>query len=305
VSVIAAAYPDILVLQNVDYDLDLHALRSLRDAIGKSGPHYPHLFALRPNSGMPTGIDLDGDGRRGEPEDRQGFGFFSGQGGMAILSRFPIEASAAEDFSALLWKDLPGAIVPENDDGLVPSAEAFEVLRLASVAHWVVPVRIGDKRLSLLAFHASPPVFDGPEDRNGRRNHDQLRFWTLYLDGDFGPAPDEGFVLIGDANLDPVDGDGRKRAILNLLNDPRLKDTRPRRAGLFAPDPERRGDPGLDTVAWPRPGPGHLRVSYILVSTDLPVPGSGVYWPPEGSDALRVVEQASRHRLIWADIELR
>lgn len=302
-SVIAAAAPDILVLQNVDFDHDLHALRALRDVIGRTGPHYPHIFALRPNSGVPSGADIDGDGRLGEPEDRQGFGFFSGQGGMAILSRYPFESGDVRDFSALLWKDLPAAMLPEIDGRPFMPAETLDVLRLASVAHWVVPVRVGGDILSLLAFHASPPVFDGPEDRNGRRNHDQLRFWTHYLNGAFGPPPGERFILIGDANLDPVDGDGRKPAILDLLGDPRLKDTGPRRAAQVSPNPDRQGDPAFDTVAWPRPDPGHLRVSYILVSTDLALRGSGIYWPQDGSKALSVAETASRHRLIWADIE--
>jgi hypothetical protein len=60
---------------------------------------------------MATGLDLDGDGRLGGAADAQGFGEFTGQGGMAILSRHPI--GPVTDHSAFLWRDLPGQIMPE------------------------------------------------------------------------------------------------------------------------------------------------------------------------------------------------
>ncbi len=41
---------------------------------------------------------------------------------------------------------------------------------------------VGKTTLHLLASHPTPPAFDGPEDRNGRRNHDEIRFWNDYLD---------------------------------------------------------------------------------------------------------------------------
>ena len=303
-SVIAATTPDIIVLQNVDYDHGLAALSALRDAIAAGGPHYPHLFALRPNTGMPTGHDLDADGRTGGARDRQGYGAFSGQGGMAILSRHPFRPDRARDLSGLLWKDLPGALLPTRDGAAYPSAAAFDVLRLASVAHWAVPVALPEGDLHLLAFHASPPVFDGPEDFNGRRNHDQLRFWRLYLDGEFGPRPARSFVLLGDANLDPADGEGRRAAIHALLSDPRLQDPQPMRPGPVPTDPGQVGDPRLDTVAWPRPDPGEKRVDYILPSADLTVTGAGIHWPPPGTSGAEAVETASRHRLVWVDISI-
>ena len=139
------------------------------------GPTYPHIFALRPNTGMHTGLDMDGDGRVGEADDAQGFGDFAGQSGMAILSRYPIDRQKVQDFSTLLWRDLPGAILPQKKDGVFPVAEAMAIQRLST---WVIgwcPFIIGHSMvLELMVFHASPPVFDGPEDRNGRRNHDEM-----------------------------------------------------------------------------------------------------------------------------------
>ena len=41
--------------------------------------------------------------------------------------------------------------------------------------------RSGSTTLHVLASHPTPPTFDGPEDRNGRRNHDEIRFWADYI----------------------------------------------------------------------------------------------------------------------------
>ena len=164
--------------------------------------------------------------------------------------------------------------------------------RLSSTAHWAVPVGLpGGGRLTLMTFHASPPVFDGPEDRNGRRNHDEVVFWRHYLDGAFGPAPQGGYVLAGGANLDALDSDGRREAIRSLLTDPRFVDTGPTGAGA-----------GTDTVEWD--GIGRLRVDYVLPAPDWHVLGSGVLWPGPEDPFLEVVEAASRHRLVWVDLAL-
>ena len=39
----------------------------------------------------------------------------------------------------------------------------------------------------VLASHPTPPTFDGAEDRNGRRNHDEIRFWADYVSPGRGP----------------------------------------------------------------------------------------------------------------------
>jgi endonuclease/exonuclease/phosphatase family metal-dependent hydrolase len=296
IAVLRETRPDIVVLQNFDYDLTGAALGAFADTLRAEGLDYPHAFSARPNTGMVTGLDMDGDGRRAEPRDAQGYGRFSGQGGMAILSQYPILVDEVRDFSTMLWRDLPGALLPETDAGPFPSDEALAIQRLSTTAHWVVPVDVPDAgRLDLLAFHASPPVFDGPEDRNGKRNHDEIVFWLHYLDGAFGTMPMGSFVLLGDFNQDPAAGEGLRDAIRSVLADPRLQDPRPVSPGSAALT----GDP-LDTADWDDPVPGNLRVDYVLPSADLKVIGSGVHWP-EG-DAGAMVATASRHRLVWVDI---
>ena len=292
--VITDVAPDIIVLQNVDFDLELRALGALRDVIAQKGLTYPTIFALKPNTGVATGLDMDGDGRLAEPEDAQGHGAYTGQGGMAILSRWPVNTDAVQDLSGLLWRDVPNAMLPTADGAPFPSVAAQEVLRLADVAHWAVPVLHPDGPVTLLTFHASPPVFDGPEDRNGRRNHDQLLFWQHYLDGTFGPAPDRKFILLGHANQDPNRGDGIKAGIRGLLSDPRMKDVVPQR---------RVGDPPDATVHWPRVSPSYMRVSHVLPSLDWTVTDAGVHWPLDGEKAA-LAAAASRHRIVWVDLEV-
>lgn len=304
VQVITRTAPDILALQGIDWDYDGAALNALAERLADSGVSYPYHFAARPNSGMATDLDLDGDGRLGGPGDAQGFGDFTGQSGLAVLSRYPIRTEQVQDFSGLLWRDMPGALLPTYEDGNpFPSGDAQAIQRLSSTAHWIVPIELpNDTVLSLMIFHASPPVFDGPEDRNGRRNHDEILLWRAILDGAFGDAP-ERFVLAGDANLDPQDSDGRTEAIRVLLADPRLQDPMPASAGgLAMPDQGHKSRNALDTVDWD--GIGRFRVDYVLPSAQLAVTGAGVYWPapdePGHDDAL----VASRHRLVWVDLLL-
>lgn len=292
VQVIRAAGPDVILLTGFDWDHDMRALTAFAAALADAGADYPHLYAARPNSGLATGIDLDGDGRKGTGDDAQGFGMFMGEGGMALLSRHPVDL--VEDHTDFLWRDLPGHIMPP-----LP-ADAVEVQRLSSTAHWHLTVTAHGQPLHLLAYAATPPVFDGPEDRNGRRNHDETVFWLDRL-------PDAPFVVLGDTNLDPQDSEGRHQAMEALFT--RVQDPRPAsEGGRLAPqdgaNATHKGDPALDTAVWPAAdGPGSLRVDYVLPSADLTVLDSGVFWPAPGDAMSDTVATASRHRLVWVDID--
>ncbi len=195
---------------------------------------------------------------------------------MAILSRFAF--GDARDFTSMPWQNLPDHIMPEG--------EVYEALPLSSMGHWVVKVKLPSGDLTLMTFHASTPVFDGPEDRNGRRNHDEIRFWIQLLDGTFGPAPKPPFVIAGQTNQDRNKGEGRKAAIRSLLSDPRLQDPLP-------------NDP--PSVEWPKVEPPRMRVSYVLPDAQMTVIGAGTYWPEPTPDH---VQTASRPRLVWTDITL-
>ena len=258
--VIAKTAPDILVLNGIDYDHGQLTLRAFSKLIAARGHDMRHVFAARPNSGWATGLDLDGDGRLGGPGDSHGWGRFAGDGGMAVLSRYPL--GEVRDLSDLIWGAQDWALLPRVEGKLFPSEEALAVQRLSSVGHWVVPVEIEGQWLNVLTFHATPPVFDGPEDRNGKRNHDEIMLWRHLLDGRLGEGLEGAFVVAGDANLDPVDGQGLKAAIRGLLGDKRLQDPKPVSAGaVTAADASHRGDPAMDTVDWKDAadgGPGNL-----------------------------------------------
>lgn len=299
VAVLLQLDADILILTGMDYDPGLLALTALADLLAKAGQPYPYRHAPRPNAGQPTGHDIDGNGRSHDPADAQGWGRFPGAGGIAILSRLPLRMDRAADHSAFLWRDLPGHLMPPMDPALAAQQ------RLSSHSHLVLPVALPDGRdLTLLLWHATPPVFDGPEDRNGRRNHDEAAFWLHLLDGTLPglPAPEEPFALIGDANLDPIDGEGRTAALAALLAHPRLQDPAPRGSHLRQ-EPGHQGDPARDTTLYPRLG--GLRLDYILPSRDLAVTGSGVLWPPADDPfAATLAATGTRHYPVWIDIAL-
>ena len=297
VSVLARLDADVLLLTGIDYDFGQEALTALAEDLGEAGLDYPYLLALRPNTGVPTGLDLDGNGKLGEGRDAQGFGRFMGSGGMALLSRKPF--GAVRDFSGLLWRDLPGADLPPD-----MTEAAKQVQLLSTSGHFDVAVEYAPgKVLHLLVWYATPPVFDGPEDRNGRRNQDEAAFWLHLLAGDLEWPPPEGpFVLMGQSNLDPVDGDGRHEAMAALLALPALQDMAPK--GLDGHlDPGDQGNPAMDTAFYGK-GVGGLRVDVLLPATAIKVAQAGVLSLPAQDPFAAVLAAASRHWPVWATLNL-
>jgi hypothetical protein len=288
---ILSVRPDVLLLLHIDHDHRLAALGAVQALLAEGGHPMPHAYAPPPNAGLPSGLDLDGDGRSGTEDDAQGWARFQGAGGMAVLSRLPID-TGARDLSTLLWRDLPGARYPPLQ-GRVPGPDAQAVQRLSSTGHWIVPILGPDgARLTLLAWHAGPPAFGAVPGRNRARNHDETALWSRLLDGalPLSPPPDltGPVVVIGNANLDPTLGDGDHAAIRALLAHPRLQDPAPQGAR----DPGTAASPVTADYAPPPSGPGPLRTSYILPDARLTVRDSGLVWPPP----------PARHALVWADL---
>ncbi|MBL8754056.1 MAG: endonuclease/exonuclease/phosphatase family protein [Planctomycetes bacterium] len=294
---------------------------------GQRGIDFEYRFVPEVNTGEPSGLDLDDDGKVGGPGDAHGFGTFPGQYATVLLSRHPILQDGVRTFRTLPWSAMPGALRPP---GVFTDAE-WRAVRLSSKTHADVPIGIGEqgkggRLVHVLLSHPTPPVFDGPEDRNGCRNHDEIRFWVDYLtpgSGDWivddrgeagGLAAGEHFVVMGDLNCDPVDGDARREALIRLLGHDRVFDPKPRSSGgegwaqrQFGANSGQRGDPALDTGDFddtPGKGPGNLRVDYVLPSRSLQVVRSGVFWPgPLLADAKPY--EASDHRLVFVDIAVR
>jgi endonuclease/exonuclease/phosphatase family protein len=332
--------PDVILLNEFDFDAEGLALKRFQqNFLGVSQNQqqpvvYPYTFQAPSNTGTDTGLDLDGDGKLGGPGDAFGFGAFPGQYGMAVLSKYPIISNRIRTFQNFLWRDMPGALLPDNPE--TPEAadfytpEQLEVFRLSSKSHWDVPIQTGSGTLHVLAAHPTPPVFDGPEDRNGARNHDEIRLWADYVgpqkaaeyitddDGHTGGLGLQRFVVLGDYNADPVDGDSRLRAIDQLLDHPAINASWIPVSDGAAEDAKIEGMANathigaarFDTADLNPNGPGNLRIDYVLPSRFGLTPlNGGVFWPAQ-QDPLRYLVGdgfpvvSSDHRLVWLDLQI-
>jgi hypothetical protein len=336
--IILRVRPDFLLLQKFDRDPAHRALTAFAGRLkagvaGLEGLDYPFLYQGPVNAGIPSGLDLDGDGRRRGPRDAFGYGRFPGQYGMALLSRFPIDYDRLRTFQRFLWADLPRADRPVNPAGAPYHADAiWQALRLSSASHWDVPLTLpGGAALHILAAHPTPPIFDGPEDFNGRRNADEIRLLLAMAGGadwlkddrgaPSGLKPGTHFVIAGDLNADPFDGEARREAIAALLADPRIQDPHPASPGgaeaarAVGANAAQTGPADQDTADWrdeAGPGkqaPGNMRVDYVLPAANLRVTGAGVFWPEAASPLARLIAGGRRpassdHRMVWVDITL-
>ncbi|MDJ0590598.1 MAG: esterase-like activity of phytase family protein [Pleurocapsa sp. MO_226.B13] len=235
---------------------------------------------------------------------------------------------------------MPDALLPDDPTTPEPndyySEEELEVFRLSSKSHWDIPIEIDGEVVHILASHPTPPVFDGEEDRNGRRNHDEIRFWADYItpgeggyiyddEGNFGGlAEGESFIIAGDQNADPFDGDSTDNAILQILDNPLVNTsvTPESEGGVAASirqnevNDTHEGNPAFDTADFNDETAGNLRVDYVLPSTDLAITEAGVFWTTQDDPLFRLIGDfdpdseipngfpASDHRLVFTDVEL-
>ena len=320
--------PDVILLNEFDFDPTVDAATLLnrnylaRSQNGQAPIEFAYHFRGPVNTGVDSGLDLNGNGKRAEAEDAWGYGEFPGQYGMLVLSRFPIDAENSRSWQTTLWSQLPAAKRPTNPDGSAYHPEAvWQQLRLSSKSHWDLALDVGGEPLHLLSFHPTPPVFDGPENRNGLRNFDEIRFWTQYLasgDAGFleddqgrsdGLASDAHFVIAGDYNADPLDGDTVPGSANELLEHPRIDASCAARSegGLEAAEAqgglnrEHRGDPAFDTSDFNDEHTGNLRLDYVLPSRGLDIAGCGIFWPKSDS-ADHALLAPFDHRLVWLDL---
>ncbi len=346
--IIQRVAPDILLLSEFDYDADGAALQLFQEnylEVSQNGAEpavYPYTYIAPSNTGIASGHDLDRDGvvstdpgSREYGGDAFGYGAFPGQYAFALLSKYPIDTDNVRTFQQFLWKDMPGALLPDDPDTPAPadwySAAALDVFRLSSKSHWDAPVIVGDARIHVLASHPTPPSFDGEEDRNGKRNHDEIRLLADYIAGaDYlyddaglrgGLAAGERFVIMGDLNADPNDAGAVPGAIDQLLSSPFVAAAPfPKSAGGAAQaalqggaNAAHRGDPAEDTADFsddPETGVGNLHLDYVLFSNaGLRDGASGVFWPGPDDEHYDLVGpgfpvESSDHRLVWRDLEI-
>jgi Endonuclease/Exonuclease/phosphatase family len=338
--IIQRARPEVLLINEFDFDSGSVALRLFQDnylSVSQNGGApilYPYRFTAPSNTGIPSGFDFNNNGVIGGPDDAYGFGFFPGQFGMAVYSMHPILYSEIRTFQNFLWKDMPGARLPDDPATPAPadwySPEELAVFRLSSKSHWDVPIRVGGDTIHFLVSHPTPPVFDGPEDRNGTRNFDEIRLWADYITpgpSNFyiyddtgnrgGLAPYSRFVIAGDENSDPLDGDSIAGSIQQLLDHP-LVNTKvtPSSAGAVeaallqgGANTTHRGDPKFDTADFADSAPGNLRADYVLPRKSLKIVDAAVFWPLQSDPLFRLTGvfpfPSSDHRLVWVDVRNR
>ena len=349
--IIQRVRPDVLLINEFDFDAGGVSAQLFQDnylsvAHGDADPIvYPYRFVAASNTGIPSGQDFDKNGSVGGPGDAFGFGFFPGQFGMAVYSMFPIDVDRLRTFQLFLWNDMPGALLPvdPNTGDMWYTPEDLEVFRLSSKSHWDVPILISrddddsdTKTVHFLVSHPTPPVFDGLEDRNGTRNHDEIRFWADYIipsrsgyvaddDGQTGGLPGGAlFVIAGDQNSDPIDGDSIPGSAQQLLDHP-LVNTRVTPSSLGGSEQAalqgnantlHLGDPAFDTADFfdgfpPSPfgnAPGNLRADYVLPRKSLKILDAGVFWPASDDPLFPLVGTfpfpSSDHRLVWVDLKV-
>lgn len=329
--VIQRTRPDVLLINEFNFVEDGAAAEVFRDEylrVSQSGADpidYPYYFVAPVNTGVASGADLNNDGvidtTPGDfsyANDAFGFGLFPGQYGMVVFSRFPVAEGDVRTFQEFLWADMPNSLLPEEY-----YAGELDVVRLSSKSHWDVPIEVGRRTVHFLVSHPTPPVFDDPAiDWNGRRNHDEIRFWADYVRpgksgyiyddaGETGGLqPGAPFVIAGDMNADPHDGDSTGDPAELLLRSPRVNTrlTPASEGGVVAAaddggiNLDHEGNPAHDTADFREP-PGNLRVDYVLPSKRLRFIDAGVFWPTPDSD-LAYLADVSDHHLVWVDLAI-
>jgi hypothetical protein len=353
--IIQRARPDVLLVNEFDFVPDEVAARLFQRnylSVSQNGARpifFPYRFVAPSNTGIASGKDFDNNGQAVTVpgsglygNDAFGFGEFPGKFGLAVFSRLPIDTKRARTFQLFRWKDMPGALLPDDPATPAPadwySPDELDVFRLSSKSHWDLPIEVDrGERVHFLVSHPTPPVFDGPEDRNGTRNHDEIRFWADYITPGAGRyiyddrgrrgglGRRERFVIAGDQNADPFDGDSTEDAILQLLDNPRINTSvTPTSPG--GPEQSARqgganathvGNPAFDTADFADAAPGNLRADYLLPDRGTPIVGSFVFWPLSADPLFRLVGlfnpallpdgngfPSSDHRLVAVDVKV-
>ncbi len=318
--IIQRVRPDILLLNEFDYvpkqqGIDYFKRHYLSVSQNKQSPiDYPYIYIAPVNTGLATEFDLDNDGKAtGIMGDAQGFGFFAGHYGMALLSRYPIDVAHIRTLQTFKYKDMPNAqmpIDPVTGENWY-NAQEWQALRLSSKSYWDIPIKVNNSTLHILASHPTPPVFDGDEDRNGKRNHDEIRLVADYINNaDYiyddngqqgGLAANSRFVIVGDLNAAP-EGDKKRPATTDLLLTHRLVNATfvPHSAGAKQQYPQPYAQ--HYTANW------QARVDYVLPSQyGLSIVNGGVFWPTKNSALHRLIKDrnaSSDHRLVWLDLTI-
>jgi len=321
--IIQTVRPDVILLNEFDYikDPKQGVLQFIKGYLEKGQDQaeaitYPYYYYGTVNTGQPSPYDLDNDGVASKTgADAWGYGVYPGQYAMVLISKYPIDLAQVRTFQNFKWKDMPGALKTVKADGSDwYTPDAWAQFPLSSKSHWDVPVKVGGRTIHFLASHPTPPSFDGAEDRNGKRNHDEIRFWKDYISdagnayiyddkGKKGGLADQSlFVILGDQNASPVEGNAVAEGIRSLLSSPKVNSANtPASKGGAEHSPNNPFSKN-HTAFW------RMRADYVLPSRfGFEILDSGVFWPAKGEPMWELVEKresSSDHRLVWVKVSL-
>ncbi len=261
---------------------------------------------------------------------------------MAVFSRYPIVTDRVRTFQHFRWADMPGALLPDDPATAAPAGlvlgrgargrPAVEQVALGRAGpgrreppgpgrpHGALPRLAPDaahlRRRRGPQRHPQPrrdPVLGRLRLRRPRRPLRVRRRRAAAAGWRAGAS----FVIAGDQNSDPVDGDSVPGAIQQLLDHPRVTDPRPasqrRQGGVRAAgrrQPRARGQPALRhrrLRGHPARQPaGRLRAALHATSRCV---GAGVFWPVQANPLSRLTGTfpfpSSDHRSVWVDVQVR
>ena len=170
--------------------------------------------------------------------------------------------------------------------------------------------------------HPTPPVFD--PGKNKVQNGAEVEFWHHYVQGKeyfYDDAGNKGglaegakFVMMGDQNLDPLDGDGFSEIMQAFHNDPLVNQDVMN--GELYPTSYGAAEHAVDKNST-HPIPNRitstfgLGVDYAMPSANLNVVDSGVYWAASYEEGRKLFNDdrigkygngkdvSSDHRMVW------
>lgn len=352
--------PNVFLLAEFNNDgegKDMKAIEGFHDnylAYAQNDQLKPISYQFRKNiatnTGKPSGFDLDNNGKATNIQnDAWGFGNYYGQYAFAVFSQFQIDENNIRTFQNFKWKDMPGEtnlkIVKCDDPTKIPagkscddnwySDEAWEQFPLSSKNHADLPIIIptpsGEQVIHFLVSHPTPPIWANAANHNVIRNHAEIEFWKDYIESDNYMYDDKGitgglaagskFVIAGDLNADPIQGDGDLTAINDLQKSPLVNI----HATIGSQTPTSKGGPecfDLDICTGDNKNTPYidhitsksgLRLDHVIPSENLTVTDSGVFWPASNEDGYHLVYDkelgnskgvSSDHRLVWVDFDL-
>ncbi|MBW2522711.1 MAG: endonuclease/exonuclease/phosphatase family protein [Deltaproteobacteria bacterium] len=313
--IVARFDPDILCIEELEYDLegvpvaeqvpgrfDGGAQNAARIAAAlnaaTSGAPYEHTLITLSNSGFlwagpDNGVLEFGSRGAGELADMN----------YGIVSRYPILKDQVRVVTDVAWSDLPDNVTAQMQSEI--GAVVPEGYPLFSKALVIAPIDVDGEVLVIVLLHPVPPIIYPTWPY---RNHDELGGARALLDGvlpGVDPLPEDArFVLVGDLNADPDDGDSLPGAIRQLLDHPRLVPYQPEGAGTGGNNPQRNTNVSdcPSTTPIDPTASFQLQLDYLMPSATIGEPlDGGVFFPAESAD-FDLACRGSDHMMLWAEL---